>query len=359
MKKNVLIIGAGKIGSTIARLLPEENYSITVSDMSNEALNNPVFKKYKTLVLNVLNEKELSSILTDQDYVVNAGPYFLAEHIARAANESKTHYFDLTEDVEQTNIIRSIAKKSKSKTVFVPQCGLAPGFIGIAANSLAKKFDTVESIKMRVGALPRNPNNRLRYNMTWSTEGLVNEYLHPCNAVIYGKFEQVSPLEGYETFNLDGNEYEAFNTSGGLGTLCETWDGKVQEMNYKSIRYPGHREYIKFLIDDMKFGEDNGKSLMELLNQTTPQTRDDVVIIFIVVVGKLNGRYHQEIWSKKVYSNSELTAIELTTASSLCAMIELHRAGKTSKKGFVKQEDIDFKDLMDALSSLSVGNVYA
>ena len=111
----------------------------------------------------------------------------------------------------------------------MPQCGLAPGFISIVANDLARRFDKLDEVRMRVGALTEHPTNRLKYELTWSTEGLVHEYLAKCDAIVDGKACKVQPLEGYETFTLDGIDYEAFNTSGGVGTLGDTLRRPGQE----------------------------------------------------------------------------------------------------------------------------------
>ncbi|WP_225974751.1 saccharopine dehydrogenase family protein [Arachidicoccus ginsenosidivorans] len=108
----------------------------------------------------------------------------------------------------------------------MPQCGLAPGFISIAAYDLCQQFDSLQSVRLRVGALPQYPVNRLKYNLTWSTNGLVNEYCNPCDAIVDGKRTQVLPMEGLEHFMADGIDYEAFNTSGGLSALAEVLDGK-------------------------------------------------------------------------------------------------------------------------------------
>ena len=101
---------------------------------------------------------------------------------------------------------------------------------------------------MRVGALPEFPSNALNYNLTWSTDGLINEYCNPCQAIHDGRLIDALPLDGLESFSLDGVHYEAFNTSGGLGTLCETLLGQVRELNYRTIRYRGHRELMAFLL---------------------------------------------------------------------------------------------------------------
>ncbi len=160
----------------------------------------------------------------------------LAISLAQAAKATNTHYFDLTEDVKATKTIRQLAEGASN--AFMPQCGLAPGFIGIAAHSLAKRFDSVREVKMRVGALPEFPTNALKYNLTWSVDGLVNEYCHPCEAVRNGELQLVQPLEGLEHFSLDGVEYEAFNTSGGLGTLCETLQGQGKPWTTRPCAIP-------------------------------------------------------------------------------------------------------------------------
>ncbi len=121
----------------------------------------------------------------------------------------------------------------------MPQCGLAPGFIGIVAHHLSKRFDVLHEIKMRVGALPAFPTNALKYNLTWSVDGLINEYCHPCDAIRDGERIEMLALEGMEHFSLDGVEYEAFNTSGGLGTLCDTLAGRVRSAGLQIGPLPG------------------------------------------------------------------------------------------------------------------------
>jgi saccharopine dehydrogenase-like NADP-dependent oxidoreductase len=154
---------------------------------------------------------------------------------------------------------------------------------------------------------------------------------------------EVLPLEGLEAFSLDGVEYEAFNTSGGLGTLYETLQGKVDYLNYKTIRYPGHCELIRFLCNDLRLGE-RRKLFEDVLEHAVPVTTQDVVLIFVTVSGSQNGRLVQETYTKKVYhgrvGGTELSAIQITTAAGLCAMVDLHREGKLPKSGFVKQEDV-------------------
>ncbi|HEX2678503.1 MAG TPA: saccharopine dehydrogenase NADP-binding domain-containing protein [Polyangiales bacterium] len=338
---HVLLLGAGNIGVAVAELLGRtQDYKLTIADRDAERLVG-VHAGVEKLPLDVTDRAALAKALAGVDVVLSAMPFFLNTAIAELAREAGVHYFDLTEDVETAHRVRELAEGAK--TVFIPQCGLAPGFISIAANDLAKRFDKLNRVRMRVGALPLFPSNALKYNLTWSTAGLINEYCNPCHVIHDGSVREVLPLEGLEAFSLDGVEYEAFNTSGGLGTLYETLQGKVDYLNYKTIRYPGHCELIRFLCNDLRLGE-RRKLFEDVLEHAVPVTTQDVVLIFVTVSGSQNGRLVQETYTKKVYhgrvGGTELSAIQITTAAGLCAMVDLHREGKLPKSGFVKQEDV-------------------
>ena len=227
MSWNVCVIGAGKIGQMIATLLRgSPNYSVTVADHDLKALSEIAKMGLATKQIDAKDADGLANGLTGFDAVISAAPFFLTPTIAKAAKEAGAHYFDLTEDVAATNAVRDLAQDSD--TTFMPQCGLAPGFVGIAGAALAAEFDEIDSLHMRVGALPLYPTNALKYNLTWSTDGLINEYCNPCDAIVNGKLVKTAPLEDYEVLGHDGVEYECFNTSGGLGTLPETLEGKAR-----------------------------------------------------------------------------------------------------------------------------------
>jgi saccharopine dehydrogenase-like NADP-dependent oxidoreductase len=269
--------------------------------------------------------------------------------IAGAAKKAGSHYFDLTEDVESTRVVKQLAEAADS--AFVPQCGLAPGFISVVANEVASRFDTLRDVHMRVGALPTYPSNALKYNLTWSTDGLINEYCNPCEAIVDGQLREVSPLEETENFSLDGIDYEAFNTSGGLGTLCESLAGRVQNLNYKTVRYPGHRDIIKMLVRDLQLGLlDRRPILKEVLETAIPITKQDVVLVFVSVCGMREGRLEQETYAKKIYSqqvNGELlSAIQITTAAGICTMVDLVVQGKLPRKGLIRQEQARLDDFL-------------
>src|SRR5213595_426863 len=202
----------------------------------------------------------------------------------------------------------------------MPQCGLAPGFVSVAAQALTRGFDKLERVFMRVGALPQFPTNALKYNLTWSTDGLINEYCNPCEAIIDGSLRETLALEEIEAFSLDGIAYEAFNTSGGLGTLCETLSGHVENLNYKTVRYPGHRDLVKMLIRDLRLGQ-RREILKDVLEASVPMTHQDVVLVFVTVSGMQDGRLTQESFAKKIYSKTlamrPYSAIQITTAAGV------------------------------------------
>jgi saccharopine dehydrogenase-like NADP-dependent oxidoreductase len=338
----ITLLGAGHIGHTIASLLAHSgDYTVTVVDRSPEALARIGGPGVRTLVADTADSRSLCESLRGQDAVINALPYHLATLAATAALEMGCHYFDLTEDVAATRAIQALAEGAG--TAFMPQCGLAPGFIGIVAHHLAQSFDTLVDVKMRVGALPAFPTNALKYNLTWSVDGLINEYCHPCEAIREGRNIEVLPLEGMEHFSLDGTEYEAFNTSGGLGTLCETLAGRVQTLDYKSVRYPGHRDLMKMLLEELQLNKDTD-TLKSILRRAIPSTMQDVVLVFVTVSGLRGGSLVQEVFARKIFADrneaSPLSAIQITTAAGVCAAVDLFRQGHLPQQGFIRQEQI-------------------
>jgi saccharopine dehydrogenase-like NADP-dependent oxidoreductase len=341
----LILLGAGKIGETIAHLLHHSgDYALTVADHDPARLAQIEALGIRTLRAGFDDPRALGDMLRGQKMVISAVPFHLTPTIAGAAVAAGAHYFDLTEDVESTRRVKALAEGAK--TVLAPQCGLAPGFISILAHSMTRKFESLRDVHMRVGALPVYPTNALKYNLTWSTDGLINEYCNPCEAIIDGALRETLALEEIEAFSLDGVAYEAFNTSGGLGTLCDTLAGRVENLNYKTVRYPGHRDLVKMLIRDLRLGQ-RREILKDVLEASVPMTRQDVVLVFVTVSGMQEGRLTQESFAKKVYSKALdanlYSAIQITTAAGVCAMVDLVREGALPDRGFVRQEQADLE----------------
>jgi saccharopine dehydrogenase-like NADP-dependent oxidoreductase len=353
MITRVILFGAGKIGEAILNLLSHtQDYQVTVVEQEPLRANyikQTVLPDVTVVHANLDKSDAVAELIEGHHITISSCPYFLTPVIAAAAKKANLHYFDLTEDVASTRIVKQLADGADK--AFVPQCGLAPGFISIVANEIACRFEQLRDVHMRVGALPIYPNNALKYNLTWSTDGLINEYCNPCEAIVDGQRRETPALEEVEHFSLDGIDYEAFNTSGGLGTLCESLAGKVCNLNYKTVRYPGHRDIIKMLVRDLQLGQLERRAILkDVLETAIPVTKQDVVLVFVTVCGMRNGRLEQETFAKKIYSRTVngqlLSAIQLTTASSVCATVDLLTQKKLPQAGFVRQEQICLEDFL-------------
>jgi saccharopine dehydrogenase-like NADP-dependent oxidoreductase len=342
----VLVLGAGKIGALVSGLLAEAgDYQVRLADVSGEtAASVARAHDHRTLTAVAFDGTDPAALSRELeahpvDAVISSLPFYCNVAVAQAARDHGLHYFDLTEDVEVTRAVRAIAEGAQ--TAFVPQCGLAPGFISIAANELISHFDELRSVKLRVGALPQHPNNVLKYSLTWSTEGLINEYGNPCHAIADRRLVEVAPLEGLEEIEIDGTLYEAFNTSGGLGSLGETFGERCEQMNYKTIRYPGHCEQVRLLMNDLKLNQDRS-TLKRILENAVPQTLQDVVIVYVAVTGRQNGELREENYVNKIYpqqiSGRLWSAIQVTTAAGITAVVDQVLAKPGAYHGFVRQE---------------------
>lgn len=348
-KADIALIGAGKMGETIAALLlASTDYRVTLIDRAQEILDAiPEHPELTKIRLNVGEDSALIDYLKGQFAVLSSAPFFLTKTIADAANAAGCHYLDLTEDVASTQYVKKLA--GESKQAYIPQCGLAPGFVSIVANDVAAEFDRLDTIRMCVGALPQYPSNSLNYNLTWSTDGVINEYCEPCIAIKDGVMMTVPPLEHLEHFSLDGINYESFNTSGGLGSLGETMLGRINNLCYQTIRYPGHRDIMKTLLHDLGLRQ-RRDLLKNVLENAVPATLQDVVVIFVTVSGQRNEALLQETYANKIYgaevSGILRSAIQITTASSICAMVDLLKENVIPCKGFISQESVSLNQFL-------------
>ena len=325
--KNIGVIGNGKIGKAVASLLRAEHFSITVAD----AVGGP-----DCVQLDATDEKQVEHFLSDKDGVVCAGPYHITKPVAKVCAKLNKAYFDPTEDTEMAEFINTCTNTETMMT----QCGLAPGAVNIIATDLIKQFDSVDKVKMRVGALPKYPINEMGYYLTWSTVGVLNEYVNPCDILSNYKHTKAQPLDGKETVYVDGDRYEAFNTSGGASSMCKTFEGKIKSLSYKTIRYPGHCDKMQFLLEDLNL-KHNKQKFVELFDQELPYTTQDVIVMVISVIGKVKGKMIEKAYHKKIYGNKSFSGIQLSTASGICANVMLW-AQSELPAGPLKQEDIPF-----------------
>jgi len=333
--KNIVVIGAGKIGSVVYEYLKTTEHTVHLVDD---------IKDSNIIKLNADDPKQLKDYLINSqiDICVSAAPYNVNITIANVCAELGVAYFDLTEDTEVCQHIKNL----KTNTFMMPQCGLAPGAVNIIAADLIKQFDSVDKVKMRVGALPMYTTNSMAYYLTWSTSGLINEYVNEVDVVSNGQHIKAQPLDGLEQIYIDGDRYEAFNTSGGVATMCETYQNKINSLSYKTIRYPGHQASMKFLLDDLNL-KHNKQKFIDLFDQEVPYTTQDVVVILVNVVGRINGKYQEKTYSKKIYGDNKHNAIQRTTASGVCSIVLSYANSKLQGQGFQRQEDVLLNTFLD------------
>lgn len=294
MEKPIAIFGKGRIGRAAAFMLREAGRLVQVYDVQDWT----------------------DETLDYHDVWLAATPFVVCEQLSLQALARKNKlYFDLTENVETGRAIRN-AVGGSGGSIFVPHCGVAPGAVSIIAGSMGP----ARSITMRVGALPQNPVGRLKYALNWSTNGLVNEYLKPCPALVSGRKVELEPL--MDCTQLEGSDvYEAFNTSGGIGTFCDTHVGMVDNAKYQTIRYLGHVDYIRFLFEDL------GMSASEvefLFDRALPRGGPDKVVISICCQPKTVDEpltYSRCVLSGEHSQYPTLSAIQQTTAAGVVAVM--------------------------------------
>lgn len=347
----IAVIGLGKVGRLAATLLHEGGFEVTGVDAQSPVGGVP----FKTRTGDIADPAFVGELLGGVEAVLSCLPYHLNIALARAAHAAGIHYFDLTEDVPTTNFIIDLSKTARG--LMAPQCGLAPGFVGIVGASLADGFDRCRSIRMRVGALPQNPTGLLGYAFNWSPEGVVNEYLNDCEVIEGGIRKLVSPMEWLETIYVEGVKLEAFTTSGGLGTMCDTLLGKVENLDYKTMRYPGHMDLMNFFFHELLM-RDKRKLAGEILTEAKPPVEDDVVYVHVAAEGTGNSRLHRKEFVRAYYpieiSGERRTAIAWTTSASVVAVIEMVRDGLLPSTGFLHQEHIP----LDMFLSTPTGSLF-
>jgi saccharopine dehydrogenase-like NADP-dependent oxidoreductase len=348
--ERIAVLGLGNVGSLIAEMLAERGFEVRGVDADNRRADGGA------LILDVADPEATASLCRDVDAVVSCLPYFLNAGVAAAAHTAGIHYLDLTEDVPTSQMIQQLAKTGSS--AFMPHCGLAPGFICMVGASLAGTLDRVDRIALRVGALPRTPNTALGYACNWSPAGVINEYLNPCERLRDGRIETVPPLGELEPIVVDGIRYEAFTTSGGLATMCQTFTGRVERLDYKTIRYPGHCGLMRFLLHELRL-QDNIELAEHLLVAACPPVRDDLVIVYAVAEGAHAGHVRREEFVRtfrpREIAGAPRTAISWTTAAGAVGVLELLAQGALPSSGLIRQEDV----ALDAFLQTSAGRLLA
>jgi lysine 6-dehydrogenase len=291
-------------------------------------------------------------ILSDYDAAVSCVTYKYNPGLTRAAIDARCHLVDLggNNDVVRTQLEMN-HEAAAAGVVIIPDCGLAPGMVSILVMDGYQKFTKVDSIKIRVGGLPQSPRPPLNYQMVFSAEGLINEYWEPCVILDGGKKKTVNPMTEIELLEFDGvGKLEAFYTSGGTSTLPDTFENKVNFLDYKTIRYPGHCQIFKPMLE---IGLASRQPIAVGDQQVEPRALHkavldknlsfgglDMVLVRIVLEGELNGQNKKIVYEiiDRQDTHTGLTAMMRTTAFPAAIIATMAAGGQVEKKGCFPQE---------------------
>ncbi|MBK7635379.1 MAG: saccharopine dehydrogenase C-terminal domain-containing protein [Saprospiraceae bacterium] len=367
MKSNIFIAGSGGIGQAAGLILLEFqvfDVSIYFGDVSQSAIDHAIrfVKEGCTHEINVHgvlmplenSDENLDNILSKCDIILDCLPGSQAPRLAALARKHHCHYANLTEYVQETKDVIAIADGAEE--AFVLQTGLAPGFINVLAHKLYEEFhhdfgvDIVNSMHMKVGAISKNAPSPHYYAFTWSPIGVATEYLKEAEVVRNHKKIKVPALSGLERIIIDGDEYEDNFTSGGAADLPDAFSAKIKNLDYKTLRYPGHYQWVKNSLSTIINSDDRIKALENIMLENIPSVEDDIVVIYASVEGKdQNGRLRRKEKSYKIFptyvGNKRLRAIQTTTASALCEVAYMLLTHQW--KGVILQSELSTDDFLN------------
>jgi saccharopine dehydrogenase-like NADP-dependent oxidoreductase len=368
MKPKIIVAGAGGIGRAVALILAESDIfeaQIFLGDLYIDTAHKALDWIVEGLGSKICNvsvfemqaegiSAEMQAIFDQSDIILDCLPGSVAPRMARFAKQFSLHYANLTEYVKETKEIEEIAKDAD--TGFVLQTGLAPGFINVLAHKLYQEFqaeyhsDILEKLSMKVGALSKNAQAPHFYAFTWSPIGVATEYVKEAIVVKDFKKQMVPSLSDSQTILIEGIEYEDNYTSGGAANLPDAFSGKIKNIEYKTLRYPGHYDWVKNVIKTIPENSNLPMELERKMLEEIPALDDDVVIIFASAVGRdpkgilrsIEKSYRIE--PGKIGENI-LRAIQSTTAAPMCEIARMLLEG--DKKGIIYQTDIDTEEFLN------------
>jgi len=348
-KFRVTIMGGGRIGTALALILSQApEFAVTLADPTEPARDRARELDLPLLDIDPSDHGGLDRLLRNADAVVAAMPAGACLPVAEAAKRHGTHYLDLNEDSAIAEKIAEIGRSASRS--FVPQCGISPGLISQLTLDFANRTPGAREVQIRIGILPRHSTNRLGYALTWDINGLIAEYTRPSMALRDGRPVELRPLSDREVLHIDGCRYEAFVSGSVPKSLCQRLEGRIDTLMSKTIRYPGHLDYIHFLLDDLRLRE-RQDILCNILRNALPELNDDQVLMLISVREQRQTRGTEAIWWKRIVpariGGALVSATRRTAASHVAAVLDLLRTAELPLEGLVAQEDIPLARLRE------------
>lgn len=356
---NVLVLGAGRMGLgavyDLAHNSPEVR-SVTVGDFhlknSQETVRAVGSDKVKAVRIDASDHASVVDLMRGHDSAISCVNYWYNLELSKAAVETQTNFCDLGGNNYVVDEQLALDEKAKEAGInIIPDCGLAPGMVSVLAMHGAQRFDSVDQIHIRVGGLPQRPKPPLDYQLVFSVEGLINEYVESARVIRNGEITEVESMTELESLSFEGfPALEAFQTSGGTSTLPDTFLGKIKELDYKTIRYAGHCEKFKTMIDLGLCSSEEivadfvkvvpRKVFGELLQRNLPADEPDHVLVRLEFTGRKNGTESTLCYDivDSFDEKTNLSAMMRTTAFPASIIAQMMAAGDVMMRGATPQE---------------------
>jgi len=351
---NILLLGAGRMGLGAAHDFASQPDvdRVTVADMDfakAQAIASRVGPKVHPVHLDVTDHAAVVALMRDHAAVLSCVVYKLNVQLAQAAVEAGTNFCDLGGNNTVVDAELALDAEARAKGVnIIPDCGLAPGMVAVLVAHGMERFRSVDEVHIRVGGLPQEPKPPLDYQMVFSVEGLINEYVERARVIRDGRIVEVDSMTELEALDFPApfGTMEAFQTSGGTSTLVETYLGRVRELDYKTIRYRGHCDKFKTMIDLGLCSSDplaaGGHNLAprrlfsELLVRHLPHDEPDVVLVRVELRGDGKALTYDII--DRQDESTGLSAMMRTTAFPAAIVALMMARGQITTKGALPQE---------------------
>lgn len=334
----ILILGSGSMSRRIADVLASDGrFHPTIADRDEDGLHRAGTAGYRTRPINGPSYREgLRAAMTGQTAVVVAEGADSVPDIVACAAAQGCHYLDVLENAVSEKAVETVAVNAPSALAFAPGCGLAPGYVTALASAELAAASPEAEVTVFVGVLPARPMNRLGYANIWGVSGLIDEYTQPCVCLRQGVLDQIAPLSEYEEVDVCGERLEAFTTAGSLDALAASHAGEVRRLVFKTLRYPGHLDYIQFLLQDLGLSRQLYR-LKSLLLSSLPQTDDDLVMIALRTAEPgAPPRWNQRSLHATVRPDGQRdSAIATATAAHVAATLDLVLTGQPPLRGLI------------------------
>ncbi|WP_332681656.1 saccharopine dehydrogenase family protein [Bosea sp. (in: a-proteobacteria)] len=343
----VVIVGGGRVGSALALLLKQTaEFEVVVVDPTEPARRRMEELGLPLAEVDPGNAAQIDRLLAEAQAVVAALPSSATPTVAAAARRNGVHYLDLSDDTAGLEAVRHEARAAAG--CFIPQCGISPGLVSQLVLDLVSRVGGAPEVDVRIGTLPRQPGNRFGYGLTWDVDALLREYTQPSTALVAGRRTSLAALSELEQLRLGERDYEVFISGNIPASLCARLEGRVERLTSRTIRYPGHLDYMRFLLDDLKL-RGRVDLLRNLFLNALPEIVDDRLLISVTATSSARGSTVEERFTREVVSapigGRNVSAMRRTAAAHVAAVLDLLRCGVIGEAGLCLQEDIPFSEL--------------